>query len=66
MQGPFRTPEALASALLRGPVTPERIRKLLRHATRGARAEFEATLAALPEAVRGPVERAGATATFRG
>ena len=67
MQGPFKTPEALAQALLRGPVTPERIQKLLRHARRGTRTEFAAVLAALPDpAVRTQVEQAGARERFAG
>ena len=67
MQGPFRTPEALAQALLRGPVTPERIRKLLRHAKQGTRAEFARTLAALPDnAIRAQVEAAAASVRFAG
>ena len=66
MQGPFKTPDALARALLRGRVTPERIGKLLRHATKGTRAEFARTLAALPEATRADVEAAGARVRFAG
>jgi hypothetical protein len=58
MQGPFATPEALAQALLAAPVTPERIRKFLRHARRGTAAEWARTLAALPAAVRTQVEAA--------
>jgi hypothetical protein len=58
MQGPFRTPEALAAALVAGPLTPERIRKFLRHARRGTAAEWARTLAALPAAVRAQVEEA--------
>ena len=70
-QGPFTTPAALAAALLRGPVTAERIQKLLRHARKGTRAEFAQTLAALPEsqagiAVRAQVEAAGARTQFQG
>ena len=64
VQGPFRTPAALAAALLRGPVTPERIQKLLRHARKGTRTEFAQTLAALPATVRAQVEAAGARAQF--
>lgn len=66
MQGPFSTPAALAQALLRGPVTPERIRKVLWHAKRGTRAEFDRTLAALPPDVAVQVEAASAAVTFRG
>jgi hypothetical protein len=67
VQGPFKTPESLAGALLRGPVTPERIRKLLAHAKKGTRAEFARTLAAIPDgAVRAQVEAASVAVTFRG
>ena len=67
MQGPFRTPELLAQALLRGPVTPERIGKLLRHAKQGTRAEFAQTLAAIAEAdTRTQVEQAAASVRFAG
>lgn len=67
MQGPFRDPAALTQALLRGAITPERIKKLLWHAKKGTRAEFAQTLAALPDAaVRAQVEAAAASATFRG
>lgn len=67
MQGPFPTPAALAQALLRGPVTPARIRKLLRHAKKGTRAEFEATLAAIPDAtVRQQITDAAVSGFFRG
>jgi len=67
VQGPFRTPAALAQALLRGAVTPERIAKLLRHARLGTRAEFEQTLAAIPDAaVRKQVANAGAARQFAG
>lgn len=67
MQGPFRDPAALAQALTRGPVTPERIRKLLWHARKGTRAEFQQMLAAIPDAaVRAQIEAAGAAAAFRG
>jgi hypothetical protein len=59
--------EALAAKFLRGPVTPERIRKLLRLATRGTRADFAETLAAIPDpAVRAQVEQAAATRRFAG
>ena len=66
MPGLFRDPADLARALLAGPVTPERIRKLLRHARRGTRTQFAQVLAALPETVRPQVETAGAAVTFRG
>lgn len=67
MQGPFKTPESLAQALLRGALTPERIGKLLRHARKGTRAEFARTLAAIADAtVRAQVEAAGARVTFAG
>ncbi len=67
MQGAFRTPQSLAAALLRGPVTPERIAKLLRHARKGTRTEFAATLAAIPDAaVRTQVAQAGAARQFQG
>jgi hypothetical protein len=59
--------EGLAARFLRGPMTPERIRKLLRLATRGSRADFTATLAAIPDpAIRAQVETAAAAITFRG
>ncbi len=66
VQGAFRTPQLLAAALLRGPVTPERIAKLLRHARKGTRAEFAATLAAIPEPTRAQVAAAGAARQFQG
>ena len=66
MQGPFRTPESLAQALLRGPQTPERVRKLLRLARQGTRVEFARLLAALPPDARGAVEAASVGVTFRG
>jgi hypothetical protein len=67
MQGPFPTPAALAAALLAGPVTPDRIAKLLRHAKKGTRAQFRETLAAIPDpAVRAQVEAASAPIVFRG
>ena len=72
MQGPFRDPAALARALLAGPVTPERIKKLLWHAQKGTRVEFARTLAALPDFsvyggdIRAQVEAAGAAGLFRG
>jgi hypothetical protein len=59
--------EQLAAKFLRGPVTPERIRKLLRLARLGTRADFAATLAAIPDAtVRAQVEAASAAVQFRG
>jgi hypothetical protein len=60
MQGAFKTPGHLALALLRGPVTPERIRKLLRHAKKGTHAEWVLLLDYLPPDVRPKVEAAGA------
>jgi len=67
MQGPFRTPESLAAALLRGPVTPERIRRLLWHAKKGTRTEFRQTLSAIADQkVRDQVEAASNLVTFRG
>lgn len=66
MQGPFAPPEALAAALLRGPVTPARIRKLLAHARKGTEQEFARTLAALPEAVRAEVAAAAQSVRFAG
>jgi len=60
--------EALADKFLRGgPATPERIRKLLRLAKLGTRADFARTLAAIPDPdVRARVEEAAATERFRG
>jgi len=66
MQGPFSTPGALAHALLQGATTSERIAKLLRHAERGTRAEFQQTLEALPADTRTQVQTAAQTTTFRG
>lgn len=67
MQGPFRTPERLAQALLSKPVTPARIRKLLRHARKGSEAEFRAMLAAIADAaVRAQVESAAKPVSFTG
>jgi hypothetical protein len=67
MQGPFRTPEALAQALLRGPITASRIRRLLWHARKGTEAAFQQTLAAIPDpAVRAQVEAAAVPVSFRG
>ena len=60
--------EALADKFLRGgPATPERIRKLLRLARLGTRADFARTLAAIPDpAVRAQVEAAAAGGRFAG
>jgi hypothetical protein len=59
--------EGLAARFLRGPATLERIRKLLRLARRGTRADFAATLAAIPDAaVRAQVEQAAAQTRFAG
>ena len=66
MQGAFKTPGHLARALLAGPVTPERLRKLLRHASKGTHAEWAILLKHLPADVRAEVEAAGAAGLFRG
>jgi hypothetical protein len=59
--------EALAAKFLSGPVTPERIRKLLRLARLGTRADFAATLKAIPDPdVRARVEEAAVGERFRG
>ncbi len=58
---------ALAARFLRGPATPERLRKLLRLARLGTRADFAVTLAAIPDAaVRAQAAAASAGVTFRG
>jgi hypothetical protein len=61
-----RDPVQLAAAYLRGPQTPERVRKLLRLARLGTRTEFAALLRALPPGLRAPVEAASVAVTFRG
>lgn len=61
-----RDPQSLAAAYLRGPQTPARVRKLLRLARHGTRADFARTLAALPPAARGAVEAASVGLPFRG
>lgn len=67
MQGPFRTPELLAKALLSKPVTAARIRKLLRHAMKGTEAEFVETLRAISdEAVRTQVAAQAKAVRFQG
>ena len=66
MQGPFKTPESLAAALLRGAITPERITRLVWHARKGTRTEFARTLAALPEDTRAQVETVAARVRFAG
>ena len=67
MQGPFRTPAALAQALLSKPVTAARIRKLLRHAMKGTEAEFRQLLIAIPDVtVRAQVEHAAQSVRFAG
>jgi len=59
--------ESLAAKFLTGPATPERIKKLLRLARLGTRADFAYTLAAIPDpAVRAEVEQAAARERFRG
>jgi len=59
--------ESLAAKFLTGPATPERIRKLLRLARLGTRADFALTLAAIPDPdVRARVDEAAATERFRG
>jgi hypothetical protein len=62
----FASPEALAAALLRGPLTPARVRKAQRHAARDPRLDWARTLAALPEAARVQVEAAAVPVSFRG
>jgi hypothetical protein len=52
----FASPEVLAAALLRGPLTLARIRKARRHADHDPRLTWTRTLAALPDAVRTEVE----------
>lgn len=67
MQGPFRTPQLLAAALLSKPVTAARIRKLLRHAMKGSEADFRQTLAAIPDTtLRAEVEAASQHTRFAG
>lgn len=66
MHASYRGPDALAHALLSKPVSPERIRKLLRLAKLGTRAEFQQTLARLPADVRAEVERASQSTSFAG
>jgi len=59
--------ESLAAKFLTGPATPERIRKLLRLARLGTRADFALTLAAIPDPdVRAEVEQAAERERFRG
>jgi hypothetical protein len=52
----FASPEVLAAALLRGPLTLARIRKARRHADHDPHLGWTRTLAALPDAVRTEVE----------
>jgi hypothetical protein len=52
----FASPEALAAALLRGPLTLARVRKARRHADHDPRLTWARTLAALPDAARTAVE----------